>query len=121
MICLPAVVFAVYELVFEANAAFHHNNARLPVRVERLLNRLLATPRMHGIHHSQVQRETNSNYGVVFPWWDWLHRSLPVTNETGARHYVQVVLGHSSRWFFDMRNCCFAAHPQQAVFDPFES
>ncbi len=31
---------------------------------------------MHGIHHSQVQQETNSNYGVVFPWWDRLHRTL---------------------------------------------
>jgi sterol desaturase/sphingolipid hydroxylase (fatty acid hydroxylase superfamily) len=31
---------------------------------------------MHGIHHSQVQRETNSNYGVVLPWWDRLHRTL---------------------------------------------
>jgi sterol desaturase/sphingolipid hydroxylase (fatty acid hydroxylase superfamily) len=37
---------------------------------------LLVTPRMHGIHHSQVRRETNSNYGVVFPWWDRLHRTL---------------------------------------------
>jgi hypothetical protein len=31
---------------------------------------------MHGIHHSQRQQETNSNYGVVFPWWDRLHRTL---------------------------------------------
>jgi hypothetical protein len=31
---------------------------------------------MHGIHHSQVRRETNSNYGVVFPWWDHLHHTL---------------------------------------------
>jgi sterol desaturase/sphingolipid hydroxylase (fatty acid hydroxylase superfamily) len=31
---------------------------------------------MHGIHHSQVQRENNSNFGVVFPWWDRFHRTL---------------------------------------------
>lgn len=31
---------------------------------------------MHGIHHSQVQDETNSNYSVVFPWWDRLHCTL---------------------------------------------
>jgi sterol desaturase/sphingolipid hydroxylase (fatty acid hydroxylase superfamily) len=31
---------------------------------------------MHGIHHSQVQREANSNFGVVFCWWDRLHRTL---------------------------------------------
>jgi hypothetical protein len=39
---------------------------RLLTRLERWLNRFLVTPRMHGIHHSQVRRETNSNYDVVF-------------------------------------------------------
>lgn len=76
LIGLPAAAFAAYEIVFQANTAFHHSNVRLPIRLERLLNKLLVTPRMHGIHHSQVQHETNSNYGVVFPWWDWLHRTL---------------------------------------------
>src|SRR5213083_460840 len=69
-------VFAIYELVFQANTLFHHSNVRMPIWLERSLNKILVTPRMHGIHHSQVQRETNSNYGVVFPWWDRLHRTL---------------------------------------------
>lgn len=73
---ISAPAFAAYEIVFQANTLFHHSNVRLPIHLERLLNKLLVTPRMHGIHHSQVQRETNSNYGVVFPWWDRLHRTL---------------------------------------------
>jgi sterol desaturase/sphingolipid hydroxylase (fatty acid hydroxylase superfamily) len=73
-ISMPA--FAVYELVFQGNTLFHHSNLRLPIRLERLLNKVLVTPRMHGIHHSQVRRENNSNYGVVFPWWDRVHRTL---------------------------------------------
>lgn len=68
--------FAAYELVFQSNTLFHHSNLRLPIRFERWLNKLLVTPRMHGIHHSQVRPETNSNYGVVFPWWDRLHKTL---------------------------------------------
>lgn len=68
--------YAVYEVVFQANTLFQHGNVRLPIRVERALNTLLVTPRMHGIHHSRVRRETNSNYGVVLPWWDRLHRTL---------------------------------------------
>ena len=71
-----AWAFAVYELVFQANTMFHHSNVRLPIRFERLLNLVLVTPRMHGIHHSQLRAETNSNYSVVFPWWDRLHRTL---------------------------------------------
>ena len=70
--------FAVYQLIFQAEVLFHHSNLRLPIGAERLLNKVLVTPRMHGIHHSQVQRENNSNFGTVFPWWDRLHRTLGV-------------------------------------------
>ena len=73
-----AWAFAAYQLVFQAEVIFHHSNVRLPIGLERLLNRALVTPRMHGIHHSQVQRENNSNFGTVFPWWDRLHRTLRV-------------------------------------------
>lgn len=68
--------YALYELVFQLNTLFHHSNVRLPIRLERLLNLVLVTPRMHGIHHSQVKVETNSNYSVVFSWWDRLHRTV---------------------------------------------
>jgi sterol desaturase/sphingolipid hydroxylase (fatty acid hydroxylase superfamily) len=68
--------FAAYELVFQANTLFHHSNTRLPIRLERALNFVLVTPRMHGIHHSQVRGETDSNYGIVFSWWDRLHRTI---------------------------------------------
>jgi sterol desaturase/sphingolipid hydroxylase (fatty acid hydroxylase superfamily) len=70
--------YALYELVFQANTMFHHSNLRLPISVERLLNMVLVTPRMHAIHHSQVERETNSNFSSVFAWWDRLHHSLEV-------------------------------------------
>jgi sterol desaturase/sphingolipid hydroxylase (fatty acid hydroxylase superfamily) len=33
-----------------------------------------ATP--HGIHHSVVPEETNSNYSVIFSFWDRLHQTL---------------------------------------------
>lgn len=68
--------FAVYQLVFQSEVLFHHSNLRLPIAFERLLSKVLVTPRMHGIHHSQVHRENNSNFGTVFPWWDRLHRTL---------------------------------------------
>ena len=73
-----AWAFGVYQLVIQAEVIFHHSNVRLPIDVERLLNKVLVTPRMHGIHHSQVQRENNSNFGTIFPWWDRLHRTLGI-------------------------------------------
>jgi sterol desaturase/sphingolipid hydroxylase (fatty acid hydroxylase superfamily) len=66
----------VFELLFESINLFEHSNWRLPIGVERLLNHILVTPRMHGIHHSIVQRETNSNWGTIFCWWDLFHHTL---------------------------------------------
>jgi sterol desaturase/sphingolipid hydroxylase (fatty acid hydroxylase superfamily) len=73
---LSAGMFAAYELVFQANTLFHHSNVRLPIGLERWLNVMIVTPRMHGIHHSQIRDEAQSNYSVVLPWWDRLHRTL---------------------------------------------
>ncbi len=66
----------VYEIVFEAATQFHHSNLKLPVALERSLNLLFVTPRMHGIHHSVYRNETDSNYSVIFSWWDRLHRTI---------------------------------------------
>jgi sterol desaturase/sphingolipid hydroxylase (fatty acid hydroxylase superfamily) len=70
------LTYAIYETVFNAETIFHHSNIRLPLKLERWLNKAIVTPRMHGIHHSAVGRETNSNYSVIFPWWDRLSRTL---------------------------------------------
>ena len=69
----------VYELVFQCCTMFHHSNVRLPFVLERVLNLCFVTPRMHGVHHSVVKDEANSNYSVVFSWWDRLNLSLRVS------------------------------------------
>ena len=71
-----ASTLLAYEVAFEACTAFHHSNAGLPIAAERRLAPLLVTPRVHGIHHSVVHRETQSNYGVVLTLWDRLHRTM---------------------------------------------
>jgi sterol desaturase/sphingolipid hydroxylase (fatty acid hydroxylase superfamily) len=76
IIGVAPLTYVIYEIVFQAGTMFHHSNARIPIGLERVLNKVVVTPRMHGIHHSAMRSETNSNYSVVFRWWDWLHRSL---------------------------------------------
>jgi sterol desaturase/sphingolipid hydroxylase (fatty acid hydroxylase superfamily) len=73
---IAPVTFVVFFILFEAATCFHHSNWRLPIKLERILNLIIVTPRMHGIHHSIVERETNSNWGTIFCWWDKLHGSL---------------------------------------------
>lgn len=71
-----AAAFLVYEIAFQTFTLFHHSNWRLPRSLERALVRIIVTPRMHGIHHSDFRDETNSNFGVVFSWWDRLHGTV---------------------------------------------
>jgi sterol desaturase/sphingolipid hydroxylase (fatty acid hydroxylase superfamily) len=76
LIGVPLFTYLVYELVFQCATMFHHSNVRLPISFERWLNKIVVTPRMHGIHHSIVKDETNSNYSVIFRWWDLMHGTL---------------------------------------------
>ncbi len=55
---------------------FHHSNLRLPRNVERKLVLFIVTPRMHGIHHSEVEALTQSNWSSLFTCWDMLHRTF---------------------------------------------
>ena len=73
---IAPLMLVVFFITLEVATMFHHSNWRLPIKVERVLNLVLVTPRMHGIHHSIVQRETNSNWGTIFCWWDKLHGTL---------------------------------------------
>lgn len=70
------ITYLVYEFVFTCATMFHHSNLRMPIMIERILNKVVVTPRMHGIHHSGIQKETDSNYSVIFRWWDGLFGSL---------------------------------------------
>lgn len=65
----------IYELVFTAVVALHHSNWAVPESIDRLLARVIVTPNLHRIHHSQVVIETNANYGSVLSWWDRIFRT----------------------------------------------
>jgi sterol desaturase/sphingolipid hydroxylase (fatty acid hydroxylase superfamily) len=71
----PAALW-LWQTILFGSILFHHANVRLPVRVERLLVRLVVTPRMHGIHHSDRIEETNSNWSSLLSIWDFLHRTM---------------------------------------------
>lgn len=67
---------AHFHLVLLVATLFHHSNLRLPHALERRLVHLVVTPRMHGIHHSTVRQETDSNFSSILTVWDHLHRTI---------------------------------------------
>ncbi len=52
---------------------FHHSNVRLPDSLERVLNLVIVTPRMHGLHHAADAAERSCNWSSGICVWDRLH------------------------------------------------
>ncbi len=65
-----------WQLVLFVSILFHHANIELPFPLERWLVRIIVTPRMHGIHHSDQFSETDSNWSSLLSVWDYLHGTI---------------------------------------------
>ncbi|TPW20107.1 MAG: fatty acid hydroxylase [Elusimicrobia bacterium] len=68
--------FLLFEAAVTAFAQFHHANIDLPEPAERLVRRVLMTPRLHAAHHTVSLRSRDANYATVFLWWDRLFGSF---------------------------------------------
>ncbi len=71
---------------------FHHSNAKLSDRSERVLSWLVATPRMHAIHHSVNPAQLQSNFSSGLAIWDRLHGTARFDAE--ASEVTVGVVGH---------------------------
>jgi sterol desaturase/sphingolipid hydroxylase (fatty acid hydroxylase superfamily) len=82
----PAIAVLIFEILLNGTSMFNHGNIRIPFNIDRLLRLLVVTPEMHRVHHSAVIKETNSNFGFSFPWWDRLlgtYREQPSAGHQG--------------------------------------
>jgi len=70
------VSVAIWQMLLFVSVLFHHSNTRLPLALERVLVRIVVTPRMHGIHHSDYENETNTNWSSLLSVWDYLHGTI---------------------------------------------
>ena len=78
IVIIGAPLYAVWlwQLILFVSILFHHSNVRLPANLESVLVRLIVTPRMHGIHHSDRRGEAFTNYSSLLAAWDYLHRTI---------------------------------------------
>jgi len=67
---------ALYETVMLPVILFDHSNVSLPRWLDQGLLAVVVTPAMRRVHHSSWRPETDSNYGSVFPYWDFLARTF---------------------------------------------
>jgi sterol desaturase/sphingolipid hydroxylase (fatty acid hydroxylase superfamily) len=79
----PPLAVLSFEVVLNGCTLFNHGNIRLPGALDRLLRLFLVTPDMHRVHHSVIVRETDSNFGFNFPWWDRIGGTYRAQPEKG--------------------------------------
>ncbi|MEO9969542.1 MAG: sterol desaturase family protein [Hyphomonadaceae bacterium] len=80
----PSLIAVIlFEVILNASAMFNHANFKLPQAADRVIRPFLVTPDMHRVHHSEIERETNSNYGFCLSVWDRLFRSYIAQPELG--------------------------------------
>jgi sterol desaturase/sphingolipid hydroxylase (fatty acid hydroxylase superfamily) len=82
------VAVLLSQLIALSISFFEHANLKLPAAVDRVLRLFLITPDMHRIHHSEITRESMSNFGSALPVWDRLFRTYlaePAAGHDGIR------------------------------------
>ena len=82
-----AQALGVYLLLASISSLVTHASIRLPGRVDRALRLLVVTPAVHAVHHSDLQRETDSNYGTLFTVWDRLFGTYISPDRAQVPHY----------------------------------
>jgi sterol desaturase/sphingolipid hydroxylase (fatty acid hydroxylase superfamily) len=63
----------IWQNLLMYSILFHHSNVKLPESFEKKLQKVIVTPRLHGIHHSVEKNEMDSNWSSGLSVWDFLH------------------------------------------------
>jgi sterol desaturase/sphingolipid hydroxylase (fatty acid hydroxylase superfamily) len=77
----------VYESLMMPVIMFHHSNVNFPENLDRWLRVLIASPAMHRVHHSRARVETDSNYAIIFSFWDRLWGTLRLRRDGRPVHF----------------------------------
>ena len=81
MFGLDGTVLVFWLIVYMPLLVLHHTDVIMPKWFENTFGRVIVSPNLHKIHHHQQQVFTDSNYGLIFIFWDKLfntYKELPV-------------------------------------------
>lgn len=68
--------FIIFEAGITAFSQFHHSNIDFPQAFQKVLRKLIMTPRVHASHHTVTIRTRDANYATIFSIWDRIFGSL---------------------------------------------
>ena len=74
LLSIPIKIILISETIVLISSLFHHTNIKF--RQEKFLGKLFVMPYLHQVHHSIIKKEHDSNFGVLFSFWDRLFNTL---------------------------------------------
>ena len=78
---VPFEVYLVYAYVLTFHNFAVHSNFALSKNTNIWLSWFIVTPNLHRVHHAQAHEMCDSNYGVIFTFWDRLFGTIKQVEE----------------------------------------
>lgn len=100
----------IWQTLLFASIFFHHSNIDLPKDFEEKLQKIIMTPRLHGIHHSAEKSEMDSNWSSGLTAWDYLHGTF-------RRDVAQDKITIGVKGFIEQKDVTFA----KMLLEPFQN
>lgn len=97
----PVLAVLAFEVLLNGTSLFNHANIKLPPRVDAVLRWFIVTPDMHRVHHSVIQRETDSNFGFNLSLWDRIcgtYRAQPEAGHEGMTIGIDEFREEREQW-----------------------
>ena len=69
------ITIIIYNIFHTIISIISHSNIYMPKSFEKYLSYFIITPDFHRLHHASNQKYTDSNYGILFPWFDHIFAS----------------------------------------------
>ena len=79
---LDGSILIFWLILYMPLLVLHHSSFIMPNWFDKTFGKIIVSPNFHKIHHHQNQEYTDSNYGLMFIFWDKLfktYKRLPIS------------------------------------------
>jgi sterol desaturase/sphingolipid hydroxylase (fatty acid hydroxylase superfamily) len=73
---LDGSILVFWLILYMPLLVLHHTNFIMPKWFDNTFGKIIVSPNFHKIHHHQEQEFTDSNYGLMFIFWDKLFKTF---------------------------------------------
>ncbi|MDE3214423.1 MAG: sterol desaturase family protein [Bacteroidota bacterium] len=98
---LDGAILALWLILYIPLLVLHHSNYIMPKWFDMTFGKIIVSPNFHKIHHHQDREYTDSNYGLMFIFWDKIfktYKRLPVKDiKFGLKEFDEP--GRQKLWF----------------------